>query len=228
MGFTAETGQTLTQTHFNFSWRIIVNSTRSANSINAPINPSSDFEIWFALHPVFPAWLVSKLWRVLVRSSSHSAAAPEKQTLFLASGLREGLKRSWRMNKCTHYMHIQYMFSSAGKRGFFFFLVIFISSPGKQKDKKPTAGWLFKPSLLRHLFKFPETDTDVLHHLHFKCVWVSPEAGSTARGCDQTSITGKRHEQANIRLPGSSRMKKHTSVTVEASLKHSWGALSLL
>lgn len=119
LGFTAERGQTLMQTYFNFSWHIIVNSTRSANSINAPINPGSHFEIWFALRPVFPAWLVSELWRVSVLSSSHSTAAAvhveKKLTLFLASGLRGRLKRSRRMNKYADVICIYTCFHQLAK-----------------------------------------------------------------------------------------------------------------
>lgn len=187
--------------------------TLKSDSLSIPSFPHDSFQSYGG------CWCVRPLTVLLLLKNKPFSWPPGSEKGWSDHGVWTNARITCIYSTCFHQL---------AKGVFFFFLVIFISSPGKQKDKKPTAGWLFKPSLLRHLFKFPETDTDVLHHLHFKCVWVSPEAGSTARGCDQTSITGKRHEQANIRLPGSSRMKKHTSVTVEASLKHSWGALSLL
>lgn len=139
-------------------------------------------------------------------SSSHGAAAAaahvQKGTLFLTSGLRGGLKRSRRMNKYARFTCI-YMFSSVGKSFlvfFFPFSVIFMSSPGGQETggQETHPGLIVQTFPFHHLLKCPETDTDVLHHLHFKCVQGAPgcqaapsEAGSAARGWDQTPIRGQ-------------------------------------
>lgn len=148
MGFTAETGQTLTQTHFNFSWRIIVNSTRSANSINAPINPSSDFEIWFALHPLsFPhdsfqsyggCWCFRPLTVLLLLKNKPFSWPPGSEKGWSDHGVWTNARITCIYSTCFHQL---------AKGGFFFFFWSFLSpaQANRRTRNPPQADYLNLP-----------------------------------------------------------------------------------